>query len=55
MRYYVQCKAPANNWYDVLGTDDKEHAVEFMNYQQRVHGLTAQVVERVDTVVAEMQ
>lgn len=52
--YYVQKQAPAGNWTDWLGTEDKAAALRHRDYcNERFDGEVFRAVERVDTVIEE--
>jgi hypothetical protein len=52
MKFWTQAQAPAGNWYDVLGTSDKVHAIDYAIYVGR-DGTKARVIVRTDAVVWE--
>ena len=50
MRYWLQVKAPAGNWVDSVGTDDKQSAIDHGRYLE-TKGEETRVVERTDVQV----
>ncbi len=51
MRYWVQMQAPAGNWVDSLGTDDKAGAIAHAKWLNNQGQRAARVIERADVVV----
>lgn len=52
MKYWVQAKAPAGNWYDMLGTNDKDAAIRYAKHAIDVEKYTSiRIVERIDTPI----
>ena len=50
MRYWLQLKAPAGNWYDSIGTSSINDAISYAEDEVK-RGATARVVERRDIEV----
>lgn len=51
MRYWLQVRAPAGNWVDSLGSDDKHACVVHGRWLAKERGEHVRVVERTDVVV----
>jgi len=50
MKYWVQQKAKAGNFYDVLGTDNLKSARSYADHQRKA-GFVCQVIKRKDIVI----
>jgi hypothetical protein len=50
VKYWLQVKAPAGNWVDSIGCNDKQSCLDHAKYSAE-QGEDVQVVERVDTVI----
>jgi len=50
MKYWLQCKAPAGNWSDSIGSDEIQSLKDHAAYL-RAQGETVRIVERKDVEV----
>jgi hypothetical protein len=51
VKFWLQTKAPAGNWTDVLGSNDLANCVSHARYLSDEHNEETRIVERVDTIV----
>ena len=50
MKYWAQTQNAAGGWVDSMGTESKQHAIDFARYEAE-GGKQARVVERTDIEV----